>query len=41
MNRSLAALAPTAAVVFMIVAGCGNPFESAVPFKPKRIAVAG
>lgn len=40
MNRSLAALAPTAAVVFMIVAGCGNPFESAVPFKPKRIAVA-
>ncbi len=40
MNRLLAALTSTAAVIFMFLSGCGNPFDNAVQFKPKRIAVA-
>lgn len=40
MNRLLSFLAPVAAVLVFLIAGCGNPFDSAVPFKPKRFAVA-
>ena len=40
MNRLLSFFAPVVAVLVFLIAGCGNPFDSAVPFKPKRFAVA-
>ncbi len=40
MNRLLAALVSMAVIIPTLVTGCGNPFDSAVSFKHKRIAVA-